>query len=201
MWIKIAKAGEQPTTKGGKITYSTSDMDKTIQKYNPTMHEAPVAVNNPNDSDPAMAWVEALRREGNLLYAKIKAVVPEFLDMLNKNVFARQTISLYPDLSLCRVGFYGPMPDIKGFSTTDLHNGGVTMLFEYDEKNDDPGEVLNKKVLEKLTNPPRCDRYGRPIDFSKFTYRDAFDMVCLENPELTERYIEQIRVQTGQKRK
>jgi len=197
VWIKIAKAGQQTTTKGKTFTYDIPGMDKTISQYSPYSHEAPVVVNNPKDSDPAMAWVERLKREGNLLFAKFRDIMPEFMEMLNKDAFPKQTIRLYPDLSLCHVGFYGPTPDIRGLSGINYKEGGVTMIFDYNEKTDDPGDVLNKKVLEKLTNPPRCDRFGKPIDFSKFTYGYAFNMVCQENPELTERYVEQIHKQTG----
>jgi hypothetical protein len=52
----------------------------------------------------------------------------------------------------------------------------------------DPGEELSKKAFEILKNPPKFNRYGREI--KELTFSEAFSMAQLENPELTEAYME-----------
>ena len=50
-------------------------------------------------------------------------------------------------------------------------------------------ETLDKKTKEILQNPPKHDKNGRERDTGIINYREAFDMVCQDNPELVKEYI------------
>ncbi len=55
----------------------------------------------------------------------------------------------------------------------------------------DPGELLHRKTMDIMTNPPSFDEYGRPLTHV-MNYTEAFEMVCKQNPELSARYIQQL---------
>ena len=62
----------------------------------------------------------------------------------------------------------------------------------FTEPTDDPGEILHRKVLAVLANPPKYDHQGREFR-EPLTYRDALDFVSEANPELAEKYFQSIR--------
>ena len=55
----------------------------------------------------------------------------------------------------------------------------------------DPGEELQRKILEILNNPPGYDKFGRKIE--KLTYSQAFTLAQEQDPELAKAYLEIIR--------
>ena len=114
-WIPIFRAGTHTDANGNEKTWTEAELDTIVQKYQPQEHEAPVVIGHPEHNSPAWGWVEGLKREGNLLYAKYKELVPEFVDMVRKGLFKKRSISLYPDMTLRHVGWLGAMPPaVKG---------------------------------------------------------------------------------------
>mgnify|MGYP001588256224 CR=1 FL=1 len=114
-WIPIFKTGTHTDSAGNEKTWTEAELDTIVQKYQPQDHEAPVVIGHPEHNSPAWGWVEGLRRESNILFAKFKGLVPEFVDMVRKGSFKKRSISLYPDMTLRHVGFLGGMPPaVKG---------------------------------------------------------------------------------------
>lgn len=97
-WIPVFKTGTHTDSSGNEKTWTDADLDKIAASYHPAGHEAPVVIGHPKDNGPAWGWVEGLKREGDILYAKFKDLVPEFVDMVRKGLFKKRSISLYPDL-------------------------------------------------------------------------------------------------------
>lgn len=117
MWIEVFKTGTWTDSAGNTRTWTEADLDKIANNYNPGEHEAPVVIGHPRDNAPAWGWVEALKREGNVLKAKLKQLVPEFVEMVKKGMFKKRSISLYPDLRLRHIGFLGAQPPaVKGLA-------------------------------------------------------------------------------------
>jgi hypothetical protein len=118
MLIEVFKTGTWTDSAGNTRTWTEEDLDKIVQKYNEQKeHEAPVVIGHPKDNAPAYGWVERLERKGSVLYAKLKDLVPEFLDAVKKGMYKKRSISLYPDLTLRHVGFLGAMPPaVKGLA-------------------------------------------------------------------------------------
>lgn len=115
MKIAVFKTGTHTDSNGNTRAWTEDDLDKIAGSYNPALHEAPVVIGHPKENSPAWGWVEGLRREGNVLYARLKALVPEFTDMLGKGMFKKRSISLYPDMTLRHIGFLGAVPPaVKG---------------------------------------------------------------------------------------
>lgn len=113
--MAVFRTGTHMDSRGNTRTWTEADLDGIVSKYRPSEHEAPVVIGHPENNSPAWGWVEGLRREGDILYAKLKDLVPEFTEMLRKKMFKKRSISLYPDGTLRHIGFLGAMPPaVKG---------------------------------------------------------------------------------------
>ena len=129
MWIEVFKTGTWTDSAGNTRTWKEEDLDKIAASYNPAEHEAPVVIGHPKDNAPAYGWVEALKREGNVLKAKLKQLVPEFVEMVKKGMFKKRSISLYPDLKLRHIGFLGAQPPaVKGLADVQFGEGEASEI-------------------------------------------------------------------------
>ena len=116
-WIPIFRTGTHTDSAGNTKAWTEAELDLIVGKYKPQDHEAPAVIGHPEHNSPAWGWVEGLRREGNILFAKFKGLIPEFVEMVRKGVFKKRSISLYPDTTLRHVGFLGAMPPaVKGLT-------------------------------------------------------------------------------------
>lgn len=121
MWIEVFRTGTWTDSSGNTRTWTEEDLDRIVETYNPREHEAPVVIGHPKDNAPAYGWVEALKRSGDRLLAKIKPTVKEFVDWIRQGLYKKVSISLYPDLSLRHVGFLGANPPaVKGLNPEGL---------------------------------------------------------------------------------
>ena len=115
--IEIFKTGKHTDSNGNTREWTEDDLSKIVNSYNPQVHEAPVVIGHPKDNAPAFGWVETLKKEGGVLYAQVKDLVPEFVDTVRKGLYKKRSISLYPDMSLRHIGFLGALPPaIKGLA-------------------------------------------------------------------------------------
>jgi hypothetical protein len=98
------------------------DIDQMIANYDPAKHEAPVVLGHPETDAPAFGWVEGLRREGDVMLAKLKQVQPEFEELVRSGKFKKRSISFYREpLQLRHLGFLGAMPPgVKGMADVKL---------------------------------------------------------------------------------
>jgi len=121
MWIEIFKTGKHKDSNGIIKEWKEDDLDYIAAKYDSTIHEAPVVIGHPTDSAPAYGWVEVMKREGSTLFAKLRDVIPEFIDLVKQKRYKKRSISLYPDMGLRHVGFLGAMPpSVKGLADTQF---------------------------------------------------------------------------------
>jgi len=133
MWFEIFKTGTHTDSAGNERIWSEADLDIIVSKYNTLEHEAPIVIGHPKDNAPAWGWIEKLKREGTRLFAKAKDVVPAFKEMVNKGLFKKRSISLYPDLTLRHVGFLGAMPPaVKGLADVQFSEDNLTTI-EFEE--------------------------------------------------------------------
>jgi hypothetical protein len=114
-WVAILKTGTFRDSEGREQTFTESNLDAIVSKYNPSFHEAPVVIGHPKNNSPAWGWVDSLKRDGQILYAKLKDLVPEFVDMVKKGMFKKRSIAVYSNGSLKHIGFLGATPPaVKG---------------------------------------------------------------------------------------
>lgn len=135
-WIPVFRTGTHTDSSGNEKTWTESDLDHIITNYHPGEHEAPAVIGHPEHDSPAWGWVEGLKRDGQMLFAKFKDLAPEFVDMLRKGLFRKRSISLYPDMTLRHVGFLGAMPPaVKGLPNVAFQDGEKQIIeFNFDCK-------------------------------------------------------------------
>ncbi|MDO5625018.1 MAG: hypothetical protein Q4G71_10040 [Pseudomonadota bacterium] len=126
-WIEIFRAGDHTDANGRRMSFSTDHLDEVIAAYDPQRHEAPVVVGHPRTDDPALGWIGALKREGDVLLARESAIAPAFEEARQSGAYKKRSASFYlPDspgnptpgkLHLRHVGWLGGMPPaIKGMA-------------------------------------------------------------------------------------
>lgn len=161
MQIEIFRAGKHTDSAGNTRTWTEADLDAIAAKYNPAEHEAPVVIGHPKDNAPAFGWVEGLERKGSVLYAKLKDLVPEFVEAVKKGLYKKRSISLYPDMALRHVGFLGAMPPaVKGLADVAFSESeAVTIEFADHRVNIVVGVFrrLREWLIEKF-DPDTADR-------------------------------------------
>jgi hypothetical protein len=155
-WIPVFRTGTHTDSKGRTRTWTEADLDSIAQKYHPAHHEAPAVIGHPEDNAPAWGWVAGLKREGQVLYARLRDLVPEFVEMLRKKMFKKRSISLYPDLTLRHVGFLGAAPPaVKGLEDVKFEEGKEALEIQltpegaaFEEESQMTLEELKQKLEE-----------------------------------------------------
>jgi hypothetical protein len=210
-WIQVFRIGRQTDSAGNLREWTPADLDKIASLYDPAQHEAPVVIGHPKENTPAWGRVEALKREGDFLYAKLKNLVPEFVGMIKKGLFKKRSISLYPDLTLRHIGFLGAIPPaVKGLAdinfaeekgtTIEMQLPADGLKLKKEGSYADPGNELAEKAwaifMDHAAAGPNFQRLKSGISF-----REAFELACLENLDLAFEYLEYITGRSAQKGK
>ncbi len=132
-WIEVFRSGRQTDSAGTERNWTEADLNHAVASFDPSKHEPPVVIGHPKDNAPAFGWIDALKREGNVLLARLKQVAPEFSQMVQEGRFKKRSVSFYPDGTLRHVGFLGAMPPaVKGLK--DIAFGEEVPVYEYEEK-------------------------------------------------------------------
>lgn len=131
-WIPIFKTGTHTDSAGNEKTWTEQELDNIVEKFNPRIG-APVVIGHPKTNAPAWAWVDSLKRIGQILFYREKESQPEFNDMRAKGFFKKRSISLYPDGTLRHIGWLGAQPPaVKGLDDVAFDEGDQTII-EYEE--------------------------------------------------------------------
>lgn len=157
-WFEIFRAGTHTASNGVTKTWTEEEVQQIAENYNAqSEHEAPIVIGHPKDNDPAFGWVEKLKVEGGKLFAKAKQLVPEFLEAVEKGLYKKRSVSLYPDGTLRHVGFLGAVPPaVKGLAELKFKEGEAlelefsssTSLGDQLGNQDDERAALEAKVSE-----------------------------------------------------
>jgi hypothetical protein len=163
-WIAVFRAGRHTDATGQTREWTIADLDQIVTSYNPAMHEAPVVIGHPKSDDPAWAWVEALKRTGDVLYAQLTQVVPEFGEMLRLGLFKKRSVALYPPENgqgwrLRHLAFLGAQPPaVKGLEDRLAFRGATTPYTAVEFQ-----EPVDRAFLFRLLSRLRdfiIDRFG-----------------------------------------
>lgn len=120
-WIEVFRTGTHKDSSGRTKTWTKSDIDNVVGGYAERKNDAPAVIGHPKSNSPAYGWVRELKRDGEVLFAKIKPTAAEFVDWLRKGLYKHVSISLRSDLSLRHVGFLGAAaPAIKGLKVPEF---------------------------------------------------------------------------------
>lgn len=144
--IEIFKAGRHTTMAGDALEFSASDLEATVNAYDPAVFAAPIVVGHPKINAPAYGWVKALALDGQRqpkLLANPDQVEPQFAAMVNAGRFKKVSASFFhpqakdnpvPGVYYLRhVGFLGAAaPAVQGLKDAEFSadgNGYVTVEF------------------------------------------------------------------------
>lgn len=139
-WVEVFRAGTHKDSSGTVRTFTTEDIDKIVSTYNDQpegqRHEAPITIGHPVENAPAWGWIKALKRQGEIMLAQVDKLVPEFQEWVEKHLFEKRSISLYPDGKLRHIGWLGAMPPaVKGLSDAVFNSNDTDVqLFEFQEE-------------------------------------------------------------------
>lgn len=156
MWIEVFKSGEHSDSNGNKKKYSLSDLDNIVTLYNNKISEsnsfeAPLVKGHPGSDEPAYGWIEKLQRKGDILYAKLKEVVPELISEIRDGRFRKVSIALYDNMMLRHVGLLGAMPPaVKGLKNVAFSEADFLEINLEKELNNEYTELINYN--EELKN-------------------------------------------------
>ncbi len=145
MWVEIFRTGRHTDSTGRTADYGTDDLDSIAGMYNAKAgeseaYEAPVVKGHPKTNDPAYGWVEKLKRQGNILKAKLKDLAPGFSEEIKKGRYRKISIALFPDMLLRHVGFLGAAsPAVQGLQPVTFSDDDyVELNFEYSDTDNKP---------------------------------------------------------------
>ncbi len=108
-WIDVFRAGAHRDSAGRERTWSTDDLDSVVGAYE-RGDPAPVVVGHPQMNAPAWGWVDALRRTGDRLQARLRDVDPAFREAVEAGRYAGRSVALQGDgdgFRLQHLGFLG----------------------------------------------------------------------------------------------
>lgn len=179
-WVEIFRAGKHTDSQGRTQEFTADDLDKTVSSYDPAHHEAPVVVGHPRDNGPAWAWVEGVRRVGEVLQAKFKQIAPEFEEMVTAGRFKKRSVSLYPDGSLRHIGFLGAQPPaIKGLKDFSFGQDEECHSYEFEEVDMGEVEKLQKQLQEANARADKAE--GQVKEFKEKADRAEADFAESES--------------------
>lgn len=148
--LNIFKAGTHTSAAGVALTFSESDLQASVDAYDPSLHEAPITVGHPKDNLPAYGWIKSLSfSEQRGLDAVPHQVFPDFAEMVSNNLFKKISASFYaPDSPtnpvpgvyyLRHVAFLGAQPPaVKGLKSveySEAEEGIVEFSEDWDANN------------------------------------------------------------------
>lgn len=135
-WVEIFKAGTHTDSKGREFKATVADLDEIVA--NQELGRAPAVLGHPKDNDPAYAWVDGLKRDGERLFAKFGDINPAFDDGVALGAYRNRSIKIVRDkakgLRLWHVGWLGAQPPaIDGLSPSPVQfaAGEVAEDFEF----------------------------------------------------------------------
>lgn len=148
-WFAIFKTGKHTDSNGNEREWTEKDLDEIVNKYDPSKHEAPIVIGHPKTNAPAFGWIEKLKRVGDTLYALPSQLAQEFVEMVNKGLFKKRSISLYPDGTLRHVGFLGAQPPaVKGLPDVEFKEDENLSTIETDGAADFEDQPAEKNLQE-----------------------------------------------------
>lgn len=178
-WIPIFRGGRQ-IDGNGRVWDGDGLIEKALSAFDPKQHEPPVVVGHPRHDAPAFGWVEGLRREGDVLLAKFRDVVPEFTEAVRKGLYKKRSAAFYPDGRLRHVGFLGATPPaVKGLADVAFAEGeAASFEFCNAEEAKRPADEASALYAEHTNQPAKEDN----MKFKEW-FKGVMEKVMAEMPD------------------
>ena len=126
-WIDVCRAGTWRDMAGRKVAIDEARLDRIVAAY-ARAGPAPVVVGHPETDAPAHAWIDALRRSGDRLQARLRDIAPAFRQAVEAGRYASRSIALQGD-TLRHLGFLGGRtPAVPGLAPTRFAGAAETVI-------------------------------------------------------------------------
>lgn len=170
--VEVFRAGDY----GAKGTWDEAAIDSIAGDYDPKLHEAPVTVDHAQ-SGPALGWVEALRRVGDRLVARLRITSARLIELLRGGAFKKRSVEIYPALRetgrpyLRAVSFLGAAaPEVKGLADPEIAESAPAPLFA---ENEPAHEVIEAEIESWERRSP--DRQSGDDELAAKRFADLSD--------------------------
>jgi len=117
-WGEIFRVGDY----GPKGKWTREMLAQAVTNFKAGVWKPPAVLGHPEDDSPAMAWVEELQLDGDVLKARFGQVQPELSAHVQSGRFPNRSAAFYLNPQnngpvLRHVGFLGAMPpEVKGLA-------------------------------------------------------------------------------------
>ncbi len=132
-WIDVFRAGTHRDSAGRERTWSAGDLDAIVSAHE-RGDPAPVVVGHPQMNAPAWGWIDALRRTGDRLQAKLRDLDPAFREAVEAGRYAGRSVALQDGgdgFRLQHLGFLGgAAPAVSGLAPTRF-SGAPTHTYSF----------------------------------------------------------------------
>lgn len=173
--LEIFKAGTQTAGSGETLSFTEDHLRKTVEAYDPKVHEAPIVIGHPKDNAPAYGWIKSLdMSEDGTLHGSADQVMAEFAEMVKSGRFKKRSASFYkPDSPanpvpgvyyLRHLGYLGAQPPaVKGLADAEFQEGKVPDAVEFKDSPDDVVEFADSQIVATIFRRFReflIDKFG-----------------------------------------
>lgn len=111
-WIEVFKAGSHTDSAGKRMAFGVAELDQMVANH--VEGSTPAVLGHPQHDDPAYAWVEGFKREGDSLYAQFKDINPAFDAGVASGAYRNRSVAVYKDAAqgwrVRHVGWLGAVP-------------------------------------------------------------------------------------------
>ncbi len=117
-WIEVFRAGTHTAMNGAATAFTADDLDQMVANH--AVQAAPAVIGHPETNDPAVGWVDAVKREGNSLFAKFKDLNTAFVEAVQTGGYRNRSVSVSKGdtgWAMNHVGWLGAkLPAVKGMA-------------------------------------------------------------------------------------
>jgi hypothetical protein len=117
-WIEVFRAGTHTAMNGAATAFTADDLDQMVANH--AVQAAPAVIGHPETNDPAVGWVDAVKREGNSLFAKFKDLNAAFVEAVQAGGYRNRSVSVSKGdtgWAMNHVGWLGAkLPAVKGMA-------------------------------------------------------------------------------------
>ncbi len=132
-WIDIFRAGTHRDSAGRERAWSADDLDGVVAAHEQG-DPAPVVVGHPETDAPAWGWIDALRRTGDRLQARLRDLDPAFREAVEAGRYTGRSVALQDGgdgFRLQHLGFLGgAAPAVSGLAPTQF-SGAPALIYSF----------------------------------------------------------------------
>ena len=152
-WTEIFRAGDY----GKKGSYSDADLDRMVANFN-SEDQVPIVLGHPQTDSPAWGWLSEVKRQGNVLLARVGELHKDFAEALAENRFKNRSVRIANTSAgpkLLHLGFLGGvLPEVDGLKKMAQFDGdGDRVDHDFDlaaAAQGDNQEVLDMEKDEQI---------------------------------------------------